>query len=108
MRKGVEFEELAVKYLESLGYKVIGRNFHCRRGEIDIIALDGKTLVFVEVKGGKSKDFGDPAERVSRRKLERMLACIEYYLSMHPTEDYRIDVVVVRGRAVEHIKGAEL
>jgi len=108
LRKGAEFEELALRYLESVGYKVIAKNFHCRWGEIDLIALDGGTVVFVEVKGGKSKEFGDPAERVDKKKLTRMLACIERYLSIHPTEDYRIDVVVVRGNLVEHIKGVEL
>ncbi len=108
MRKGVKFEELAVKYLEGIGYKVIHKNYHCRVGEIDIIALDGNTVVFVEVKGGKTTYFGDPAERVDRKKIERLLRCIEHYLCKYPAEEYRLDVIVVRDREIEHIKGVEL
>lgn len=108
MRKGAEFEELAVKYLQNLGYKILHRNYHCRVGEIDIIALEGQTLVFVEVKGGKSKGFGDPAERIDKRKGERLLRCIEHYLQENPAEDYRLDVIVIRGSNVEHLKGVEL
>ncbi len=108
MRKGAEFEERAVKYLEAKGYRILHRNFHCRLGEIDIVAQEGSVMVFVEVKGGRSRAFGDPVERVGRRKLERLLKCIEYYLSMHPAEEYRMDVLVVRGEDIEHIKGVEL
>ncbi|MEN3029049.1 MAG: YraN family protein [Aquificaceae bacterium] len=104
MRKGAEFEGLAVQYLQSLGYSILYRNYHCRRGEIDIVALDGEVLVFVEVKGGRSKVFGDPAERLSREKLQRVLACVEEFLEKHPAESYRLEVVVVRGKEVEHIR----
>ena len=106
--KGKEFEELAVSYLTSLGYRIVERNYHCQGGEIDIIAYDGKTLVFVEVKGGNSKAFGDPAERIDKRKLTRMLRCIDKYLSLHPAEDIRIDALIVRGEEMEHIKGIEI
>lgn len=102
MRKGKEFEEIAASYLESLGYQVIKRNYHCRGGEIDIIALDGNTLVFVEVKGGESKVFGDPVERIDNRKLLRMLRCIEEFLAKHPSEDYRIEVIILRNKSIEH------
>ncbi len=102
MSKGKEFEEIAARYLESLGYKLIKRNYHCRGGEIDIIALDGNTLVFVEVKGGKSKDFGDPAERIDNKKLLRMLRCMKEFLADNPSEDYRIEVIIVRDKSIEH------
>lgn len=102
MNKGKEFEEIAARYLESLGYKLIKRNFHCRGGEIDIIALDGNVLVFVEVKGGKSKGFGDPAERIDNRKLLRMLRCMKEFLADNPLEDYRIEVIIVRDKSIEH------
>ncbi|MFN3975930.1 MAG: YraN family protein [Aquificaceae bacterium] len=108
MRKGAEFERLAVEYLQNLGYKILHKNYHCRFGEIDIVALKDNTLIFVEVKGGKSKVLGDPAERVDKRKMERLLRCIEEYLSKHPAEDYRVEVVVVRGKEVEHIRDVEL
>ncbi|MCS7307915.1 MAG: YraN family protein [Aquificaceae bacterium] len=104
MRKGAEFEELAVKYLQDLGYKILHRNYHCRFGEIDIIALDGNVLVFVEVKGGRSKEYGDPAERIDERKMRRILLCVEDFLQKHPAEAYRIEVVLVRSKRVEHIR----
>ena len=108
MRKGAEFEDLAVEYLKSLGYKILHKNYHSRFGEIDIVALKDNTLIFVEVKGGRSKALGDPAERVDRRKMERLLRCIEEYLSKRPAEDYKLEVVIIRGKEVEHIRNVEL
>lgn len=108
MRKGAEFEDLAVEYLKSLGYKILHKNYHCRFGEIDIVAQSGNTLVFVEVKGGRSKALGDPAERVDKRKMERLLRCIEEYLYKHPAENYRLEVVIIRDKEVEHIRDVEL
>ncbi len=108
MRKGAEFEDFAVRYLEGIGYKVVYRNYHCRGGEIDIIALEGNTVVFVEVKGGITQHLGDPAERLGRKKMERLLRCIEHYLHRHPAEDYRIDVLIIRGREIEHLKSLDL
>ncbi|MCS7262972.1 MAG: YraN family protein [Aquificaceae bacterium] len=104
MRRGAKFEELAVKHLESLGYRIVRKNYHCGFGEIDIVALDGDSLVFVEVKGGKGAELGDPVERVTPVKLRRMTQCLEKFLQEHPAEDYRVELVVVRGTQVEHIK----
>ncbi|MCS7171499.1 MAG: YraN family protein [Aquificaceae bacterium] len=104
MRKGVEFETFAVEYLQSLGYRILYRNYHCRFGEIDIVAIDRNTLVFVEVKGGRSKNLGDPAERFDRRKLQRILRCVEEFLQKNPADSYRLEVVVIRGKDVEHIR----
>lgn len=108
MRKGAEFEERVVEYLLSIGYKILHRNFHCWFGEIDIVALEGETTVFVEVKGGRSLKFGDPTERFDRRKRWRLLQCIEYYLQSYPTENYRLDLIVVRRGEIEHLKGVDL
>ncbi|MFN3870502.1 MAG: YraN family protein [Aquificaceae bacterium] len=102
MRKGAEFEDRAVEYLRSLGYRIIKKNYHCREGEIDIIAQKDNTVIFVEVKGGKSKSFGDPVERIDYRKLRRIIRCMEEYLCKNPAEDYRLEVVLVRGRDIEH------
>ncbi|MCS7278205.1 MAG: YraN family protein [Aquificaceae bacterium] len=107
MKKGAEFEDLAVEYLRSIGYQIIHRNYRCKGGELDIIALDGNRLVFVEVKGGKTKKLGDPAEKINRRKMRRLLSCIEEYLSKNPVENYSFEVVVVRGPSVEHIREVE-
>ncbi len=56
--KGAEYEERAERYLKNLGWEILERNYRCRRGEIDIIAREGRELVFVEVKGGRTLPSG--------------------------------------------------
>jgi len=75
MRKGAEYEETASEYLNKLGYLIVERNYRCRTGEIDIVAREGDTLVFVEVKGGRSLEFGHPIERFDTKKLDRIIRC---------------------------------
>ena len=64
-------EELAVGYLQKQNYKIIERNFECRQGEIDIIALDKNELVFIEVKTRTSIKYGKPAEAVNQIKKKQ-------------------------------------
>ena len=61
--RGARYEELAAAFLEKQGYVILEKNFFCRTGEIDIIAREGDTLVFVEVKYRKDLAAGDPADR---------------------------------------------
>ncbi|SHK53751.1 YraN family protein [Thermocrinis minervae] len=105
-KKGRLFEELAVRYLESLGYRILCRNYHCRYSEIDIVAQDGSCLVFVEVKG--SNTSCDPLEKVDKRKVQRLLACAEMFLQNHPADECRVDIIVVHKGRLSHIKGVEL
>lgn len=95
--KGKLGEELAAKFLIKNGYKIIERNFHSRVGEIDIIAKDSDTLVFVEVKTRWSKKFGLPAESVTGRKLKSIIKTGQYYKLLHPElpESLRIDVLAI-------------
>ena len=95
--KGVIGEELAVKSLKKNGYKILERNFHSRTGEIDIIALDSRTLVFVEVKTRWSKAFGNPSEAVTPWKLKSIIKTCQYYKLLHPKlpDAMRIDVVAI-------------
>lgn len=90
-------EDLAVSYLKSRGYKILERNFKKRYGEIDIIAQEGETLVFVEVKTRFSQEFGPPEEAVSFWKLRQVAKTGEFYKMLHPElpELLRIDVVAV-------------
>ena len=73
-------EDFAVYYLESCGYRIIERNFRCRLGEIDLIAQDGKTLVFVEVKTRRSRRYGSPQEAVTTAKQAKLrtVASVSY------------------------------
>lgn len=90
-------EKLAASFLRKKGYKVIEKNFQCRLGEIDIVALDGDTLVFVEVKTRVGRKFGLPEESVRVRKLQAIEKVGDYFRLLHPEtpEAQRIDVVAV-------------
>lgn len=87
----------AARFLERNGYRILERNFRCRSGEIDIIARQGDTLVFVEVKTRAGEAFGSPEESVGGGKQRRMALAASYYLEKtgcHDT-DARFDVVAV-------------
>lgn len=90
-------EDLAVRELERRGYEIVARRWRQRRGEIDIIARDGATLVFVEVKARDSLAFGDGAEAVTALKRRRITQLAEEYLTRHRLADCpcRFDVVSV-------------
>lgn len=90
-------ENYAVELLKSKGYKVIERNFRSKIGEIDIIAIDGDTLVFVEVKTRWSKKFGLPEEAVSKTKIARIKRTGELYSISRPAlpKKLRVDVVAI-------------
>ena len=79
-RIGNEGEDLACKFLISNGYTVIERNFSCKIGEIDIIAIKDKTLAFIEVKSRKSISCGLPCQAVNRGKQLRIKRSAEYYI----------------------------
>lgn len=90
-------ESLATEYLTECGYRVLERNFSCRTGEIDIIAIQGDTVVFIEVKTRSSERFGLPSEAVSVTKQRRMVKTALYYLQKNRLFDYmcRFDVIEI-------------
>jgi len=95
-------ESLAVSYLRRKGYKIIGRNYRTRCGEIDIVARHRDTLVFVEVKTRRSQRFGNPKWAITpakRRKLSRV--ALEYLLKTQGTVRVkaRFDVVAIQHTA---------
>lgn len=87
-------ENEACKYLESRGITVLKRNFYERGGEIDIIAKDGGTIVFAEVKTRISKEYGTPAEFVDYKKQEKIVKTAVSYLGTDDA-DMRFDVIEV-------------
>ena len=105
-------EDIAVNYLKQKGYKILDRNFECRQGELDIIALDKKEIVFIEVKTRTSNRYGLPSEAVNKIKQKHMLQSIKYYLYTRNLNDefVRIDVIEVYIKdnvyKVNHIKKA--
>lgn len=108
--KGQFGEELAVKYLENCGYKILERNFHYSRySEIDIIAKEKDALVFVEVKMRTTTDFGHPYEAISRKKMENIFQAAQFFMqsTKEKYKTYRIDVISVIGlnnSKIEHLK----
>ena len=89
-------ETRTVSELEKLGYKILQKNFRCRVGEIDIVALHKGYLVFVEVKLRKKADFAAAREYVNRAKQDRLRVTASMYLSQNPSKlQPRFDVVEI-------------
>jgi putative endonuclease len=90
-------ENLAGKLLKNKGYRLLSKNFRCRFGEIDLVALEGKDLVFIEVKTRLSDHFGRPEESVTSRKIRQLKRLGLFYRSRHPSlpESLRIDVLAL-------------
>lgn len=90
-------EGVAVKYLQKQGFQIIERNFKKRYGEIDIVAKDRDTLVFVEVKTRSPGEFGLPEEAITPWKLKSLVKSAQYYKMLHPElpDLLRIDFVGV-------------
>lgn len=105
-------EALAVAVLEAQGFTIVERNFRCRAGEIDLVALDGPTLVFVEVRSRRGDRLGTPFDSVDPRKQARVTRVARHFLAARGVgdRDVRFDVVGVRfdaePPAVEHLRGA--
>ena len=97
LTRGLEGEELAVRHLKRLGYRIICRNYRCPLGEIDIIACDNKVLCFIEVKSRKKSDFALPEEYVDERKQKKLIKTSLIYLSKtnNSESDKRFDVISV-------------
>jgi len=94
---GKKGEELAIAQLKALRYKILERNFKCSLGEIDVIARDKNTLVFVEVKTRATREFGGPAAAVHERKQRQLSKVALVYLNQKKLFNIpaRFDVVAV-------------
>jgi putative endonuclease len=107
---GREGEDLASLLLEEDSLRILDRNVRYRDGEIDIVALDGGTTVFVEVKRRRDAALGEPAEAVTRTKRLRIVRAARRWLAAHPTRGraVRFDVVAIVGDppAATWIRGA--
>lgn len=88
---------MAATELERLGYQILDRRYRSRFGEIDLIARDGPTVVFVEVKTKTDSRFGDPVEMVTSQKQRRLVSMAEEYVSNHALHNTpcRFDVVAI-------------
>ncbi|MDF1542501.1 MAG: YraN family protein [Anaerosomatales bacterium] len=91
-------EDAAAAYLERIGCTVVERNWRCPSGEVDIVALDGPTLLIVEVKTRKTPSAGTPEEAVSPTKQRRLVRIARHYLAHAGLDDadVRFDVIAIR------------
>jgi len=100
-------EAAAAAYLESLGYRILKRNVRGPGGEIDLVARDGATLVFVEVKARDGARFGSALAAIDARKRARIRALAEDFLQFLPRETkVRFDVVTLQRGRVQLHRGA--
>ena len=108
-KQGNEYEQLAADYLRNKGFEIIESNFYCKMGEIDLIALDDKYLVFVEVKYRKNAGAGSPAEAVDFRKMRKICRSADYYMLTHgysSDTNVRFDVVAIEEADIKHFVNA--
>ena len=110
--RGSRAEAHALNYLVDRGMKMVARNFHSHRGEIDLVMLDGGCLVFIEVRSRQNTGFGSAAESVTRKKQLRIVRAAHYFLqtraqwAVYPC---RFDVIAIDGRpdgTIDWIKDA--
>ena len=109
---GSQGEEIAARYLQEQGYKILQRNYHTQYGEVDIVCSSGQTIVFVEVKTRANTSFGFPEEAVTKTKQEHIrktaLAYLQY--APHHYKEIRFDVIGIlfeeTGFHINHLPAA--
>jgi putative endonuclease len=93
---GIAAEELAARHLAAHGLRIVARNYRCRFGEIDLIAKEGETLVFVEVRLRRGGQFGGALASITRTKQRKLLATARHYLSgLRAVPPCRFDAILL-------------
>ena len=119
MRTGIEKQDLgrqgeleAERFLRTQGYKLLARNYRCPSGELDLVAQDHDTLVFVEVRTQSGPMFGDPLESVTFRKQRQIIKAATHYMMRYRMayQPMRFDVIGIHWSnampRITHVKGA--
>lgn len=98
-------ERSASEHLQAKGWRLLASNYRLRGGELDLVLESGRTVVIVEVKQRKSAAYGHPAESIDRRKLARIRATAQHYVSYvlgRPDANVRLDAVLILGTEQRH------
>ena len=109
---GKEGEELAVAHLLKNGYDILVQNYVFQKGEIDIIARKGKTIVIVEVKTRSTPDFGAPQDFLKPAQIKRLVKTADHFMELYGEDDLevRFDIFAIiknkAGTKTEHIEDA--
>jgi putative endonuclease len=109
MPKGKEGEAAAALFLENKGFRILERNFRFRQGEVDLVALDGETVVFIEVKAWSTLGIEALEQGLNEKKQRRIIETAKYFLSSHREYKYmavRFDVVFVAPQGITHLASA--
>jgi putative endonuclease len=100
-------EAQAAHYLESQGCQIVACNWRCPAGEVDLVAIDGDCIAFVEVRTRRGEAYGTPEQSITPRKLARMAAVAETYVYQESWQgDWRLDVVAIQVQGL-HIQSIE-
>ncbi len=104
---GREAEDRAASYLSAIGYTLITRRWHGQHAEIDLVALDGETIVFVEVRA-RSGTLVAPEETITAGKLDRFRKSVAKYLAENDLEasPVRLDLIAIDEKGLRHLPGA--
>ncbi len=99
--KGDMTESYAAQFLQQQGLEIVTMNFHSRHGEIDIIAQDNETYIFVEVKYRKNNHYGGAISTISAKKQQKLKLCAAFYFQQSQLNEYntacRFDVIALQG-----------
>jgi putative endonuclease len=110
--RGRSGEDLACRHLAEAGFAIVQRNYRCRSGEVDVVARDGETTVFVEVKERHGASHGQGLESVTFGKRRRLIRAARLYAATHGLDEQplRFDVISIdwddQGPNVRHDRGA--
>lgn len=104
--KGRIFEKIAEDYLKSKGFDILYRNYRTREGEIDIIAKKDNLIIFVEVRGKTSDNFGLSEESITLPKTKKILETAKHFIVKNLLFDcdFRFDLIAINRNQVEHIE----
>lgn len=106
---GFKAEKLAATFLTQHGLKLVAQNYHCRFGEIDLIMMDGKAVVFVEVRLRSNASFGSASESITPAKQRKLVATAQHYLQTQCDMPCRFDAVLMDSAnlaAIEWVRNA--
>lgn len=100
------YERRAEEYLISKGVEILDRNYHSRYGEIDLIAKERDTIIFIEVKYRKKEFFGTPIEMIDSKKMKRIYLTALEYIEKNSLvdENMRFDAITILDRDINWIK----
>jgi putative endonuclease len=98
VKRGIEGEAMAAAFLERKGLQILARNYRCRLGEIDLVAREGGTTVFVEVRRRGSSAFGGAAASITAAKRQRLIKAARHYISrQRALPQCRFDALLIEG-----------